>query len=190
MKDYDLEYHNYLKQITLKGKLYRKFYLYPKLNKFFHGKLLDIGCGLGSLLKYYKNSIGVDINNYNVSYCKKNNLHVTAIEENQLPFPSNYFGSVIMDNVLEHIENPDSLIAQIKNILIIDGVLIIGVPGEKGYKKDKDHKKFYDIEELVKLLDRFNFSCIQYFYAPINTEFLSKYINQHCLYAIFKNKVV
>lgn len=190
MKDYNLEYHNYLKQITLKGKLYRKFILYPKLNKFFHGKLLDIGCGLGSLLMYYKNSVGVDINHYNINYCKKNNLNAKKIDNNHLPFSIKSFDSVVMDNVLEHIQNPNDLIIQIKKILIKDGILIIGVPGEKGYQKDKDHKKFYDIQKLIKLLDNYNFSCIEYFYAPINSNLLSKYLNQHCLYAIFKNKVV
>ena len=190
MKNYNLAYHNYLKQITLKGRLYRRFFLYPKFNKFFKGKLLDIGCGLGNLLKFYDNSVGVDINEYNINYCKKNNLQVFKIENDHLPFLDNDFDSVIMDNVLEHIESPDKLIIQIKKILSKDGILIIGVPGIKGFKKDPDHKTFYDIRLLENYLAKFDFYCSKYFYAPFNFEYFSKYLNQHCLYAIFKNKIV
>lgn len=49
-----------------------------------------------------------------------------------LPFDSESFDSVLIDNVLEHIEDPNSLLAEIKRVIRPNGGLLIGVPGVLG----------------------------------------------------------
>ena len=75
MSDFTLEYHKFLRSRTLKAKIYRNYFLYPRLSKFLSGKTLDVGCGTGDFLSFYPNSVGVDVSKDNILYCKKRNLN-------------------------------------------------------------------------------------------------------------------
>ena len=71
------------------------------LNLHLKGKVLDVGCGLGSYLKSRKNVIGIDVNPVYIDYC--NSIGQKAyLFKNNFPFEDEEFDSVIMDNVLEH----------------------------------------------------------------------------------------
>ena len=67
----DFEYHKYLLTRSLLGKIYRDYYLYPRINKYTKGKILDVGCGMGDFLSFNKNAIGTDINKYNIDYLRE-----------------------------------------------------------------------------------------------------------------------
>lgn len=95
------------------------------------------------------------------------------------------FGAIVLDNVLEHIIDPTLLLIEISRVLKPKGKLLVGVPGIKGYKRDPDHKIFYDLELLIKLMNHNNFSYIDHFYQPITFINLSKLISQHSLYSIY-----
>ena len=75
------QYHSYLKTISLLGKVYRNFFIFQKIKKNIDGLLLDNGCGLGDMLNIYKNSIGVDINPYNIEYCRSEGYNVYLLDE-------------------------------------------------------------------------------------------------------------
>ena len=115
------------------------------------GKVLDVGCGIGDFLEFYKNAKGTDINIKNVEYCSKIGLEVSFMENGVIPHDDESFESAVLDNVLEHVEDPKFLLSEINRILCKKGLLIIGVPGFKGYESDSDHKIFYE-EELLKKL--------------------------------------
>ncbi len=182
------EYFNYLNSRSLLGFLYRKYYLYPKLYKNLNGNILDIGCGVGDFLKVYNNAVGVDINIDCVNYCIKNGLNVRLMQQDKLPFDNNSFQSILLDNVLEHIEDPSNLLLEIKRVLKTDGILIIGVPCEKGYEFDSDHKIFYDIESLKNIFS-LDYYLKTYFYTPPFTFFLKRHFRQIALYAVFKLQI-
>ena len=74
---------------------------------------------------------------------------------------------------------------EISRVLKQNGKLLVGVPGIKGYKRDPDHKIFYDLQKLIKLMNHNNLSYITHFYQPIIFANLSKIISQHSLYSIF-----
>ena len=99
-----------------------------------------------------KNSLGIDINPYNVEHCIKRNLNAKLIVDNKFPVLDKSFDNIILDQVLEHIENPTSIINEIKRTLNPLGKLIIGLPCIKGYKRDPDHKVFYNQERIFLLL--------------------------------------
>lgn len=180
-------YFTYLKTRSVFGFLYRKLYLYPKLNSYLTGRSLDVGCGVGDFLYMYKNIVGVDINNDCVNYCKSKGLNVLLMDIDILPFDDNSFDSIILDNVLEHIENPSTILSEIKRVLTSNGTLLIGVPCDKGYKFDSDHKFFYDIRSLQTLLSN-DYNLKYYFYTPPFSYLFRKLFRQVALYAIFKLK--
>ena len=71
------EYFEYLNQRSSLGLIYRKNFLYPRLAREMQGKVLDVGCGIGDFLEFYKNAKGTDINIKNVEYCSKIGLEVS-----------------------------------------------------------------------------------------------------------------
>jgi SAM-dependent methyltransferase len=168
---------------SLIGKIYRQILLYPRLNWYLKGKTLDLGCGIGHMIRYRKGTVGCDINPYNINFCKKRNLEAYLMKPDQLPFKDQSFDSVFMDNVLEHIASPDRLFKEIRRILKPKGILLIGVPGVKGYKRDADHKIFYDEINLATLADRHAFMVSHVFYTPlVKSNLLNKHLNQYCIY--------
>lgn len=126
-------YFNYLKKRSNLAFLYRKYFLYPILDFFLKKLCLDGGCGLGDFLKISKKcKDGLEINDYLIEYCKKNNLKVDKIENEKFPTEDNSFSSVILNNVLEHISEAKSLLKEIERVLSPKSIFIVGVPGKKG----------------------------------------------------------
>ncbi len=185
-KNYEIEYLNYLKDKTSLGKIYRKYILYPKLVKYLNGNVLDYGCGIGDMLKYRKNTFGAEINKFTVDFCISQNLPVKTIEDDKTEYKQGFFDSVLLDNVLEHILEPEKTIFEIKRLLKKNGTLVIGVPGKKGFEYDSDHKVFYDKNNLTKLMKNYDFSVQKIFTMPLPFNFLSKVLRQYCIYGVFK----
>jgi ubiquinone/menaquinone biosynthesis C-methylase UbiE len=188
-KNSELEYFSYLKSKSFLGYLYQKKYLFPKLLKLLDGRMLDIGCGLGDMLFYRSNSVGVDVNCFNVEYCISRGLFVKNMLPDILPFDDNHFDSVLMDNVLEHIENPKNILKEIKRVLKSNGVLLIGVPGLRGQSLDSDHKVYYDLKTLTKTAEINGFEINKVTYTPLfKSNLLSKYLDLYCIYCLWTIK--
>ena len=184
------QYHRYLLNRSTLSKIYRQFWLYPTLNREFEGRVLDIGCGIGDFLKFRKNTVGADVNEFNVNYCKENNLEAHMISNGKYPFENASFDGAILDNVVEHLSDPAPTLNETHRILKPGGILIIGVPGKKGYTMDDDHKKFYDDKSLPALAAQFGFRSRKILYAPLmmKSQFLDERISQYCLYGVFEKK--
>jgi SAM-dependent methyltransferase len=181
------DYYEYLKKRSLLGSLYRKYWLYPTLAKRLVGRTLDIGCGIGDMLVYRNNTVGVDINPHTVAFCKARGAEAHLMPDGILPFTSNEFSSVLMDNVLEHIVQPDMLLAEVRRVLAPNGNLLMGVPGNKGWHSDPDHKIFYDARLLTATGERLGFKQIETFYMPIfASKWLDDNMRQYCIYALFQ----
>ena len=89
--------------------------------------------------------------------------------------------------MLEHIHAPTLLFNEIKRVLKPGGIILIGVPGAKGFESDSDHKIFYDEMKLKNLAKKFNFSVNYFFYTPFfRSIFLSKRLKQYCIYTQWK----
>ena len=151
------QYFEYLKGISWKGKLYRQKFIYPFLMKHSKGSVLDLGCGIGEFL-HFANCTGTDINADCVNFCLERGLDAHLMQEDKLPFSHGTYNTIILDNVLEHILEPTKILNECHRVLSDQGLLIIGVPGVKGFKSDKDHKCFYNTELLYNTLLKATFS--------------------------------
>lgn len=179
-------YFTYLNQRRWSGKIYRKLWLYPILSRFLTGKVLDVGCGIGDFLSFRNNTIGVDINPHAVDLCRQKNLDAMVMQRDELPFLNQEFDGAVLDNVLEHIDEPGPVLYELHRVLRPEAALIVGVPGSIGYKRDSDHKKFYSEEKLVKTVTNCGFKLIKTFGMPLNSERLDTILSQYCIYGLFR----
>ena len=183
--NYENKYFIYLKSRSKLAILQKV--LYKILDLFLDEPCLDVGCGIGDFVIYSKKcKYGVDPNKYVVEYCKSLNLNVELIVNNNIKFPNNFFKSLILDNVLEHIENPSEILNEIQRVMSKDSYLIIGVPGRKGYKNDSDHKVFYDDSNINNVIEKYAFKRSKILRLPFPFKFLGDYLNIYCNYYIFK----
>ncbi|WP_261842348.1 class I SAM-dependent methyltransferase [Aliamphritea ceti] len=183
------EYHEYLLKRSFLGKIYRNLLLYPKLIKYCSGRVLDVGCGIGDFLTFCDGRIdahGVDINENNVKFCQQKGFKSAVINNGIIPFENGFFETIILDNVIEHIDEPSQLLSEFERITAKGATVIVGVPCLKGFNSDPDHKVFYRWENLVEVFVSFGFSPVNSFYMPVNTPVLGKILRQHALYVIFE----
>jgi len=178
-------YSDYLKTRSYLSLLYRKYYLYPRLQNELKNPVLDVGCGIGDYLRFNKKAIGADIDEILIQNHNQEGLNAELIVNNKLNFKTNFFKSVILDNVLEHIENPLPLLKEINRVLDINGILLIGLPGMKGFDNDPDHKKNYSKSELNEIIEPLGLRLIKVKKLPLNINYLSRVMRQFCIYYYF-----
>ncbi|MDD2798416.1 MAG: class I SAM-dependent methyltransferase [Bacteroidales bacterium] len=136
---------NYLYHFARRFMLKRKMSLITKVSKMNSGNILDYGCGTG----YFLNEMA------------KNGWKTTGIEKSDLAreFALNEFGLEINEpsflskmedkscdvvtlwHVLEHIENFDTLLSELKRVLKPDGTLILALPNSSSF--DARHYREY-----------------------------------------------
>lgn len=103
-----------------------------------HGnKVLDYGCGVGRLMAYGLER-GLDIHGcdtFSGHYEEWANEAVPAvkdriskIENGRAPFPDGSFDVVISNQVLEHVDDPEAVIADMGRLLRPGGVLLAAFP--------------------------------------------------------------
>lgn len=124
-------------------------------------KILDIGCGDGSLTKHLEkinnNEVyGSDLSPLRIKraeeICKKSSfLLANAL---YLPFEDNTFDVILLHHVLEHIPDDEGIIKEIYRILKVGGVFILGVPNEGSIMGNILHK----VEpQILKTTDHVHF---------------------------------
>lgn len=95
--------------------------------------ILDLGCGDGhfaSIAFDHPIDVGIDPWAGPIKLAKKQGSYQHVINGlgNQLPFPNEYFGSVISNSVLEHIEDLDAVVKEIARVTKPNGTFIFCVP--------------------------------------------------------------
>jgi SAM-dependent methyltransferase len=179
------DYFDYLRRRSRLGLLYRNGFLYPRLNWELRGRALDVGCGIGDMLRFRPGMVGVDVDPRSVGWCRAQGLNAVQMELDRLPFSDGGFDSVNLDNVLEHLVEPRPLLAEIRRVLAPGGRFLIGVPGTKGYASDSDHKIFYDRDRLRDTVSRAGFSLLKMFNMPLRSRWLDHNFRAYTLFGVF-----
>lgn len=191
-KDQEYEYFCRLRSILLPGLINKRWIssvLINLVSKKFGTRILEVGCGTGSgiLGAYPERVVGIDVNRYAVDFCCQkgfNAHHIVAGES--YPFSNAAFDVCVLDNVLEHIEDPGQTVDECLRVTTESGGVIVVVPGEKGYAADPDHKKYYEAEHLARLDPRLQL--IKLFSLPFifKSSTISSIFASYCLAAVYR----
>ncbi len=96
------------------------------------GRVLDVGCGVGQVLKRLGEAgyqaCGVEVSEPSVLKARGLGLDCRSYDGRHLPFPDRHFASVGALNVLEHVEEPESFLAEMVRVLEPGGRVVISSP--------------------------------------------------------------
>ena len=120
------------------------------------GKILDIGCGDGSLIKYLKyegwEAYGLDFQEVSSRYARENlNLNVFTGKLEEVEFDEEFFDIIILFHVLEHLDDPSSVLKKAKLLLKKDGYLLIEVPNFNSFESKLFRSKWVGISAPLHL---------------------------------------
>jgi SAM-dependent methyltransferase len=184
--------------VALKGFVVDKF-LPSGLNR-----LLDLGTGEGHTLKYFSDRnwevLGLDFSDFGV---KKhypdllNNVITGDVYESldDLHAQGRKFSLVVLDNILEHVLDPENLIIKIKNVLYdADSAVLVRVPNDFTFlqfflKENKivdkeywvappDHLNYFNSTNLANFFNKLDFTMkVMYSDWPIELDLLNPNTN-------------
>jgi len=150
-------------------------YASPNLIKFAAGNagknILDIGCATGEYCNKLESlgfkCTGIDINRKYIKKAQENGVEAYVMEANDLKFPDNSFDTVLLFEVLEHVNDPlkvlkESKKVSSKNILVtvpnctkFNDLRASGLTYE--HMLEKDHVNFFTKTDLKDLIsEEFN----------------------------------
>lgn len=137
-------------------------------------KLLDIGCGVGTLLegvieRYPYNEVwGVDISDVAIEKCKEkipNGVffpqHVGSLDK----VPDDYFDVVFSGEVIEHLEDPSLLFKDAYRVLKGGGRFIVTTPNDKTVNS-LEHVWFITEDDITKFYEDAGFSDVEFIKLP------------------------
>jgi len=169
------------------------FYTYSFIKKRSKGKILDVECGCGELLKLLKEdkweTYGVDTSITATEKAKKEGLDVFTGELNEAGFRDNYFDVVILHHSLEHIHDPTEVLRKIYRALKDNGTLIIGVPNIRSIRsrifkknwfaiKAPRHLYHFSVHTLDLLLDKTGFIRQKIYFDPSTKPLITNVVQQ------------
>ncbi len=103
------------------------------------GLILDLGCSTGQFTRKLASEFGdthvhgADISEESISRCSRKSSEIVYHHIDD-EFYSNYgkkYQYVLLSHVLEHREDPSTMLKEVKGLLREDGVLILSVPQER-----------------------------------------------------------
>lgn len=161
-----------------------------------HGRLLDVGTGLGCFVKRISGYTGWETYGYEISpvavdFARNNyrleNIFCGRVEESN--FPTDSFDIITLWDVIEHIPNPESLLSYLRSLLKNDGILFVHTPNakvivfvakltkmlfgmktNKHYLEARDHMNLYSMKTMAILLHRNDFTKVKFIHLdPIQS---------------------
>jgi O-antigen biosynthesis protein len=147
---------------TLKGRIrYEHFHRYAACQTLLRGKsVLDVACGEGYgstiLSQVAANVVGVDISAQAIDHARQTyaahspNLTFTCASATSLPFDSGTFQVVVSFETLEHLLDQETMLREIKRVLVKDGLLIISTPERETYRAMDGGDNEFHVKELSK----------------------------------------
>lgn len=128
----------------------------PRVNEFiilnqfdFESPILDLGCGegvfAGAFFGKRKIDVGLDIDKKSANLAGASGAYkkVVTAPGNKIPYPDNYFKTVISNSVLEHIEDLNAVFKEVYRVLKEGEKFIFIVP-------DKSASEYLFYAELLK----------------------------------------
>jgi 2-polyprenyl-3-methyl-5-hydroxy-6-metoxy-1,4-benzoquinol methylase len=139
------------------------------------GKVLDVGCNVGTFLEVAKNAgwdcYGLDINRSVEEECKRKGISISMSSLEKAKFPQEFFDVIILNDVLEHTTTPTTMIAAAHRLLKKEGILFIVTPniGSVTFRclgrhwhhlKPNEHLTYFSKKTTRILLKKFEFNIL------------------------------
>ncbi|MFA6081405.1 MAG: class I SAM-dependent methyltransferase [Patescibacteria group bacterium] len=200
--DYWKNFSFYSSQLPAHEKYFRqKISNIKKLRK--DGRLLDVGCAYGTLIKEANNhgfmAEGIDISGFAVKQCHKKNLRATVGVITDVK-KSNYYDVVTAFEVVEHERDPLLTIRTAKQLLKPYGLLIVSVPNSNSWSskimgkywfgyRHREHLFHFTSDSLNSLLKKAGFSNV-IISRDIPRPYLLTYYLERINFYLFKSKSI
>lgn len=139
-------------------------------------RLLDVGCGAGTLLSVATqagwNAEGVELSVPTVDILRKQGLSVFPGELAQAKFPEAHFDVVTAAELIEHVPDPSSLIAEVARVLRPGGIFWATTPHSHGASgrilklkwsvvSPPEHLHLFSVRGMAALLARHGFQQVK-----------------------------
>lgn len=128
---------------------------------FMSGKMLDFGCGS----KPYKDQFKVDeyigLDYENDGHTHENEQIDVFYDGQNIPFPDEYFDSVLSSEVFEHVFNIERVLTEINRVMKKEGKLLITCPFVWNEHEVPHDYARYTLFALRDLLDRHGFELVK-----------------------------
>jgi SAM-dependent methyltransferase len=156
--------------------------LAPKLT----GRLLDVGCGTKPYRSLFavNDYVGLDIDN---ETSRQRGVADHLYDGKVFPFASDSFDSVLCNQVLEHVFNPDEFIGEIVRVLKPGGKLLLTVPFVWDEHEQPNDYARYSSFGLRALLEKQGFKFVRYRKLGADASIIFQLVNAY-LYRITKNQ--
>ncbi len=141
------------------------------------GRLLDIGCGPGFFLSEAKTqgwrAEGVDLSGWaKETAAKRFGIEVFQGTLEKAHYPDKSFDAVVMNDVIEHLEDPKGCLHEVRRILKTDGILYLSTPDiesvlsrllrARWWGINKYHLSYFSRKTLEKMLHETGFKSVRY----------------------------
>ncbi len=98
--------------------------------------VLDIGCADGSFVGYLKGkgieAMGIDFNENKIERARAQGLNCQRIDVREISLEQR-FAAITAFHVLEHLEEPELFLVQLKHKLCDDGLVFLSIPNPRRY---------------------------------------------------------
>lgn len=158
-------------------------WLFEVVQPYMGQRILEIGCGLGNLLRLLTDRelvFGTDISQDSIDYVRQEygrypNIKAAVLDVSDVAFPQSLperFDTVVSLNVFEHIQYDTQALSNVFKVLDPGGKLILIVPAHPWLYGPMDrsigHYRRYTIDDLAMKLKLVGFSiCSQRYINPI-----------------------
>jgi len=133
-------------------------------------RVLDVGCGYGVLLSKIpvknKYKVGIETNEKALNECKRRGIEAYLEKniESKTRFNSNSFDVILMNEVIEHLKNPEGAIKECYRLLKVGGILGLTTPNRSRFfsAPDPTHFSVMDYRELDHLVKENRFEALHH----------------------------
>ena len=122
-----------------------------RLNEGIKGRVLDVGCGPGFLLRQFQRSgwevEGTELSETSAAHARKTlGLRIHTGDLASAQFPSGHFDAVVLWHVLEHVPCPQRTLAEVARILRPGGLFLAGVPNFGSWEARLARGKWFHLD--------------------------------------------
>jgi putative flippase GtrA len=137
-------------------------------------KLLNIGCGSSPISLNYTNMVGIDTNESKLEFMRSKHPKGTYTTQNTKDFADGSFDGVLLIEVIEHLDNPIEMVAEISRLLKVGGKAVIATPdynkmlwrlAEQFTPYKEEHCSNFNMDKLDSLCQKYNLYPAKYKYV-------------------------